>query len=79
MAKGSLDELNCRQWKETRRTIGHAAELWIVVSISMSRNAQCGPGGCMQRQVVHVGFLCPQELTDPQTGLAKQEKACKDK
>jgi hypothetical protein len=57
VAKDSLDKLNYRQWKETRRTIGHAAELWIVVSISVSRNAQCGLVGCMRRRVLHVGFF----------------------
>lgn len=32
----------------------------------------------MQCQVLHVGFLCLQELTDPQTGgLPKQEKPAK--
>jgi hypothetical protein len=76
VAKSSLGELNYRQWKENRRAIGHAAELWIDVSMSMFSNTQCGPGAACS-----VWFGCwlslSARLTDPETGLPKQEKPAK--
>jgi hypothetical protein len=76
VAKGSLDELNYRQWKENRRAIGHAAGLWTDVSRSMFSNTQYDLGAACSIWVWMLASLSAR-LTDAETGLPKREKPAK--